>query len=78
MVKTYQLSKKGKYGRMLKVAPVTTESSLNVKTCLALNGTETLQISLQSVLPDISNYKVRYFKEGLHYFSACIYIDLPF
>ncbi|KAK7600887.1 hypothetical protein V9T40_008328 [Parthenolecanium corni] len=57
MVKTYQLANNGKYGRMLKVAPVTTESSLNVKTCLALNGTQTLQISLQSVLPDIKDYK---------------------
>lgn len=62
MVKTYQLEKKGEYGRMLKVAPVTTETSLNVKTCLALNGTENLRISLQSVVPDISNYKVSYLR----------------
>lgn len=63
MVKTYQLANNGEYGRMLKVAPVTTESSLNVKTCLALNGTKTLQISLQSVLPDIKDYKVRFLRK---------------
>lgn len=78
MVKTYQLANKGKYGRMLKVAPVTTESSLNVKTCLALNGTETLTISLQSVIPDISNYTVRYFEIGLDSLFIYIYINVLF
>ncbi len=58
MVKTYQLAKVGPFGQLLKVAPVTTDSSLNVNTCLQVNGTDSIVITPQSVVPDLSNYKV--------------------
>lgn len=59
MVKTYQLQNDGPYGRMLKIVPVTTESSLNEKTCLQVNGSSEIGvIKPQNVLPDPSNFKV--------------------
>lgn len=59
MVKTYQLGKNGPYGQMLKVAPITTEVSSNVFTCMQINGSSEIGvIKPQSVIPDLSNYKV--------------------
>ncbi|PSN55954.1 hypothetical protein C0J52_02135 [Blattella germanica] len=57
MVKTYQLSKEGKYGSLLKMAPVTTEKQSNVDTCLQVNGTSGSTVVPQSILPDLSGFK---------------------
>lgn len=56
MVKSFQLTKKGNYGQMLKIAPVTTESETNIDTCLQLNGTASFKIPLQNLVPDLRNY----------------------
>ncbi|XP_078043578.1 C1 family peptidase 26-29-p isoform X2 [Augochlora pura] len=52
MVKTFQLSNKGSYGKSLKIAPITTESALNEETCLEVNGTKESKIQPQSIIPD--------------------------
>lgn len=58
MVKTFQLGKAGKYGESLKIAPVSTDSQLNKHTCLQVNGSEELRIQPQSILPDLSDFKL--------------------
>ncbi|CAH2097377.1 unnamed protein product [Euphydryas editha] len=59
MVKTYQLSASvyPQYGTSIKIAPVTTEKVLNHDTCLQVNGTSDESIKIQSVLPDMSDFK---------------------
>lgn len=57
MVKTFQLTKSGQYGTSLKIAPVTTETELNSKTCLQVNGTVDIRIEPQSVLPNLDEFK---------------------
>lgn len=59
MVKTYQLSSSvyPQYGTSIKIAPVTTEKVLNHETCLQVNGTSDESIKIQSVLPDMSDFK---------------------
>lgn len=57
MVKTYQLKSYGLYGTSLKLAPVTTEDELNVNECLQINGTEEMNIEIQSVLPDLTGFE---------------------
>lgn len=59
MVKTYQLTKTayGPYGTSVKLAPVTTESELNKVTCLQVNGTSDQTQDVQSVLPDMTDFK---------------------
>ncbi|KAJ8868845.1 hypothetical protein PR048_030386 [Dryococelus australis] len=57
MVKTYQLSKIGEYGTSIKVVPLTTEEELNVKTCLQINGTANNTVDVQSILPNITDFK---------------------
>ncbi|XP_072948141.1 cathepsin L-like peptidase [Epargyreus clarus] len=59
MVKTYQLSASvyPQFGTSIKIAPVTTEEVLNQQTCLQVNGTTEQLISIQSVLPDMSDFK---------------------
>ncbi|XP_014247508.1 digestive cysteine proteinase 2 [Cimex lectularius] len=57
MVKTYQLSNKGSFGSMLKIAPVTTETQLNVPTCLQVNGTKDEKVKPQDMLPDLTNFQ---------------------
>ncbi|XP_003705787.1 C1 family peptidase 26-29-p [Megachile rotundata] len=52
MVKTYQLSHKGSYGKSIKIAPITTENILNAETCLEVNGTRDLKIEPQTIIPD--------------------------
>lgn len=58
MVKTYQLLHEGPYGASLKVAPVTTDESLNKRTCLQVNGTSDYTIQPQSILPDCKDFKL--------------------
>ncbi|CAA9998471.1 unnamed protein product [Nesidiocoris tenuis] len=55
-VKTYQISTIGKYGSMMKLAPVTTESQTNVVTCLQVNGTINDKVTPQSVLPSLDQF----------------------
>ncbi|KAF6215755.1 hypothetical protein GE061_000088 [Apolygus lucorum] len=57
VVKTYQISTKGPYGSMMKLAPVTTENQLNVITCLQVNGTVDNKVTPQSVLPSLDGFK---------------------
>lgn len=52
MVKTYQLSNKGLYGKSLKIAPITTETVLNQETCLEVDGTSESKIQPQNIIPD--------------------------
>ncbi|XP_076276388.1 C1 family peptidase 26-29-p isoform X3 [Lasioglossum baleicum] len=52
MVKTYQLSHKGYFGKSLKITPITTESVLNEETCLEVNGTMESKINPQNIIPD--------------------------
>ncbi|XP_050671601.1 digestive cysteine proteinase 1 [Leptidea sinapis] len=59
MVKTYQLSAGvfPKFGTSIKIAPVTTEHVLNQETCLQVNGTDDMSVNIQSVLPDMTDFK---------------------
>ncbi|KAF5280129.1 hypothetical protein FQA39_LY18131 [Lamprigera yunnana] len=56
MVKTYQLRTSGTYGTSLKIAPVTTETQLNSKTCLQVNGSNEFTIEPQPVLPSLEGF----------------------
>ncbi|XP_074042296.1 digestive cysteine proteinase 1 [Leptinotarsa decemlineata] len=56
MVKTYQLGSEG-YGTSLKIAPITTENEINVRTCLEVNGTEENKIEPQSILPSLEGFE---------------------
>jgi hypothetical protein len=58
MVKTYQLSKLGEFGSSLKVAPVTTEKVRNLNSCLQVNGSSEVRVEPQSILPDLTGFKV--------------------
>ncbi|XP_055628092.1 digestive cysteine proteinase 1 [Toxorhynchites rutilus septentrionalis] len=58
MVKTYQLTKEGDYGTSLKVAPITTKQATNKDTCLQVNGTSDMPVTVQSILPDAKKFKL--------------------
>jgi hypothetical protein len=60
MVSTIQLQSNSDtdYGVGIKVAPMTTETILNGKTCFWMNGTADAPVEIQSVLPDSSNFTV--------------------
>lgn len=58
MVKTYQISKYGNFGTSIKVAPVTTEKVENKETCLQVNGTKDNKIEPQTILPDLTGFKL--------------------
>ncbi|XP_026316532.1 counting factor associated protein D [Hyposmocoma kahamanoa] len=59
MVKTYQLTPGvyPKFGSNIKIAPVTTETVLNQQTCLQVNGSDEQNVQIQSVLPDMTDFK---------------------
>lgn len=57
MVKTYQLGTSGKFGSNIKVAPVTTETELNINTCLQVNGTYDNKVMPQSILPSLLDFE---------------------
>ena len=59
MVKTFQLSNEGFYGTSKKVAPVTTEISINDEKCLQVNGTSDMKIQPQSIIPDTTGMEVK-------------------
>ena len=50
------------YGKSYKIAPVTSDIpgkiKRNVKTCFLVNGTKTAQISIQSILPNLTGFHV--------------------
>lgn len=52
MVKTFQLSNKGSYGKSIKIAPMTTESVLNDETCFEVDGNIDTKIHPQAIIPD--------------------------
>ncbi|XP_075985097.1 C1 family peptidase 26-29-p [Anticarsia gemmatalis] len=59
MVKTYQISSDSykPYGTSIKIAPVTTETVLNQEMCLQVNGSSDSPVSIQTVLPDMTDFK---------------------
>ena len=60
MAKMYYLTKAGQYGTLYKIVPETTGSDhYNVMTCFAIHGMSSAPLSVQSVLPDLSQYTVR-------------------
>lgn len=61
MMKTYQMANEGKYGIAKKVAPMTTEMVKNQLNCFQSEGSEEDHVEAQSVLPDISDFKVKIF-----------------
>lgn len=74
MVKTFQLSRKGSYGKSIKIAPITTESISNEETCLEVNGTSQLKIQPQTIIPDTTGMEVKqYF---LFFFFLYLYLTL--
>ena len=58
MMKTYQIANEGKYGVTKKVAPMTTETVKNQLNCFQAEGSEDEKVEAQSILPDISSFKV--------------------
>lgn len=67
MVKTFQLSHKGEYGKSIKIAPITTESTTNEETCLEVNGTKEIKIQPQVIIPDTTSMQVKYFSFSFIY-----------
>ncbi len=47
-----------KFGNMYKVVYVTMNSTLNKQTCFKLPGVEEEPVLVQSILPNITNFKV--------------------
>lgn len=48
------------YGTSYKVAPITTDKVTNQPTCFQINGTSDNPIDVQGVLPDLTNFTVKY------------------
>lgn len=59
MDKTYQLTKNGPYGKMLKIVPMTDEKVFNQMNCFAVPGAKSAPIQVQSILPDLSGFKLK-------------------
>lgn len=70
MVKTYQLPKQGQFGTSLKIAPMTTDSVTNVETCFKVDGESATPIAVQSILPNLTNFKVSV-SNTLYIFCGC-------
>ena len=58
MLKTYQLANDGPFGSSKKVTPMTTEEVRNQMNCFAASGDEDDPVEPQSVVPDLTNFKV--------------------
>lgn len=71
MVKTCQLGGSG-YGTSLKIAPVTTETEENVKTCLQVNGSKENTINPQMVLPDLTGFKLAGNLDTIRFLTVCV------
>ena len=70
-MKTYQLSTKGPYGSSLKIAPLTTEEVKNQNNCFEVTGDAENPIEPESVLPDLTGFKV------IHLVEKKLYDLLP-
>lgn len=57
-VKTYQLSQELEFGTSLKIAPVSTDDTLNEITCLQVNGSQSDPVEIQSILPDAKAFQL--------------------
>lgn len=62
-VKTYQFAgsqpKNLTFGVQYKVAYMANDTLISQQTCFQVNGTNTSEISIQAVLPDLTGFKVR-------------------
>jgi len=58
MDKTYQLSKNGDFGKMLKIVPMTDETVFNQINCFESLGSQSEPVEVQSMLPDMSGFKL--------------------
>lgn len=56
MVQTYQRGDQQPYGMSYKVAPFTTETVLNDRTCFEVNGTHDGEVLAQAIIPDLSEF----------------------
>lgn len=56
--KTIQRGDMFDFGTHFMVAPMTNEVVINQKTCFVLNGTKDQPAAPQSILPDVSTFKV--------------------
>ncbi len=59
MDKTYQLTNEGQFGTMLKVVPMTDENVMNQINCFAVNGSHDAPVTVQSILPDLTDFKLK-------------------
>ena len=64
MDKTIQRADEKPYGTNYRVCPETTETQMNVQACFAVNGTVDAPVTIQTVLPNLTNFKV---------FCCCIF-----
>ena len=55
---TIQRADEKPYGTNYRICPETTETKTNVRSCFAVNGTQDAPTPIQTVLPDLSNFKV--------------------
>ena len=58
MDSTIQRADEKPYGANYRICPETTETQMNVRSCFVVNGTEGASAAVQTVLPDLSNFKV--------------------
>lgn len=58
MVQTYQRGDQQPFGISYKVAPLTTETVFNDRTCFEVNGTHDGEVLAQAILPDLSEFTV--------------------
>jgi len=58
MDKTFQLTKNGDFGKMLKIVPMTDENVFNQINCFAVSGSQSEPVQVQSILPDMSGFKL--------------------
>ena len=65
MESTIQLapSNVGDLGVGIKVTPLTDEEVTNVKTCFWINGTTGNPVTLQSVIPDFTDFTVSIYRQ---------------
>ncbi|XP_054709924.1 digestive cysteine proteinase 2-like [Uloborus diversus] len=56
IVQTYQLAVDGEFGSSYKVAYMPDETGLPTQTCFQVNGTKDNPVSIQSILPDLTNF----------------------
>ncbi|XP_002741693.1 counting factor associated protein D-like, partial [Saccoglossus kowalevskii] len=57
MDKTYLLATKGTYGTSFIISPMTDKSGTSAAECFLVNGTKDGPIAIQSILPDVSQFK---------------------